>query len=126
MLVISPWNHGAFARGDGDRPGNVNFGSKTAACYRKRIELPLFLYHLKGRGDARFPKAHVFQTGLNQWRKFDSWPPAEAKSSAICLDSQGKLGWQQPAQAAFDEYLADPAKPVRMWPLSKPASSILV
>ena len=30
MLVMGPWNHGGFARGDGDRLGNVNFGSKTA------------------------------------------------------------------------------------------------
>ena len=29
MLVMGPWNHGGFARGDGDRLGNVNFGSKT-------------------------------------------------------------------------------------------------
>jgi putative CocE/NonD family hydrolase len=78
----------------------------------EHIELPFFLYHLKGRGDAKFPRAHVFQTGLNQWRKFDTWPPANAKSSSIYLDEQGKLAWQQPAQAAFDEYLADPAKPV--------------
>ncbi|MDQ1473992.1 MAG: uncharacterized protein QOJ99_5472, partial [Bryobacterales bacterium] len=112
MLVMGPWNHGGFARGDGDRLGNVNFGSKTAAYYRERIELPFFLYHLKGRGDAKFPKAHVFQTGLNQWRKFDTWPPAEAKSASIYLDGQGNLAWQEPTLTAFDEYLADPAKPV--------------
>src|SRR4051812_16286464 len=66
MLVMGPWNHGGFARGDGDRLGNVNFGSKTGQYYRERIELPFFLYHLKGRGDARFPKAWIFQTGMNQ------------------------------------------------------------
>src|SRR5215471_4610533 len=68
MLVMGPWNHGGFARGDGDRLGNVNFGSKTAAYYRERIELPFFLYYLKGRGDGKFPQAYVFQTGMNQWR----------------------------------------------------------
>jgi len=112
MLVMGPWNHGGFARGDGDRLGNVNFGSKTAAYYRERIEFPFFLYHLKGRGDGKFPKAYVFQTGLNQWRKFDAWPPAEAKQASIYLDAQGQLSFQRPSQAAFDEYLADPNKPV--------------
>ncbi len=112
MLVMGPWNHGGFARGDGDRLGNVNFGSKTALYYRERIELPFFVYHLKGRGDGKFPKAYVFQTGLNEWRKFDSWPRAEAKTASIYLDEQGKLAWQQPAKAAFDEYVADPNKPV--------------
>jgi len=112
MLVMGPWNHGGFARGDGDRLGNVNFGSKTALYYREHIEFPFFLYHLKGRGDGKFPKAYVFQTGLNQWRKFDTWPPAEAKAASIYLAEQGKLEWQQPRAAAFDEYLADPNKPV--------------
>ena len=112
MLVMGPWNHGGFARGDGDRLGNVTFGSKTGVYYRERIELPFFLYYLKGRGDGVFPKAYVFQTGMNQWRKFDQWPPAAAKPTTIYLDAKGVLAWQPPAQTAFDEYLADPNKPV--------------
>lgn len=112
MLVMGPWNHGGFARGDGDRLGNVNFGSKTSAYYREKIELPFFLYFLKGRGDGKFPKANVFQTGMNQWRKFDSWPPASAKPQTIYLETKGKLAWQQAAQQGFDDYVADPNKPV--------------
>jgi putative CocE/NonD family hydrolase len=112
MLVMGPWNHGGFARGDGDRLGNVNFGSQTSRYYRESIEFPFFLYYLKGRGDGKFPKAWVFQTGVNQWRKFDTWPPAAAKPTAMYLASHGTLAWQQPAQAGFDEYLSDPNKPV--------------
>ena len=112
MLVMGPWNHGGFARGDGDRLGNVNFGSKTAAYYRERIEFPFFLHFLKGRGDSKFPKAYVFQTGMNQWRKFDDWPPAAAKSTSLYLAAKGQLSWQQPVQSSFDEYLSDPEKPV--------------
>jgi len=112
MLVMGPWNHGGFARGDGDRLGNINFGSKTGAYYREKIELPFFLYYLKGRGDGKFPKAYVFQTGTNQWRKFDTWPPAAAKPVTIYLDAKGRLSWRRPEEAAFDEYLSDPNKPV--------------
>jgi uncharacterized protein len=112
MLVMGPWNHGGFARGDGDRLGNVNFGSKTSAYYRERIELPFFLHFLKGRGEGKFPRAYVFQTGMNQWRRFDAWPPATAKSTTIYLEAKGKLEWQAPAKASFDEYLSDPDKPV--------------
>jgi putative CocE/NonD family hydrolase len=112
LLVMGPWNHGGFSRGDGDRLGNVNFGSKTAQHYREKIEFPFFLYFLKGRGDGKFPKAWIFQTGMNQWRKFETWPPSDAKSTSIYLDARGKLAWQQPAQAGFDEYLSDPGKPV--------------
>ena len=111
-LVMGPWNHGGFARGDGERLGNIEFGSKTGLYYREKIEFPFFLYHLKGRGDGKFPKAWVFQTGLNQWRKFDAWPPPVAKPTDLFLDAKGKLGWNRPAEAGFEEYLSDPAKPV--------------
>ncbi len=112
MLVMGPWNHGGFARGDGDRLGNINFGSKTAAYYREHIELPFFLYYLKGRGDGKFPKAWLFQTGLNEWRKFESWPPKEAKPTDLFLEASGHLSWSRPAKTEIAEYLADPAKPV--------------
>jgi putative CocE/NonD family hydrolase len=112
MLVMGPWNHGGFARGPGDRLGNVNFGSNTAQYYRERIEFPFFMYHLKGRGDGKFPKAVVFQTGMNQWRRFDRWPPPEAKPATIYLDAKGTLAWRQPEQTSIDEYLSDPNKPV--------------
>jgi uncharacterized protein len=111
-LVMGPWNHGGFARNDGDRLGNINFGSKTSLYYRERIEFPFFLYYLKGRGDGKFPKAWVFQTGMNQWRRFDAWPPREAKLTDIFLDTKGKLAWNRPAEAGVEEYLSDPNKPV--------------
>ena len=112
MLVMGPWNHGGFARGDGDRLGNISFGSKTGPYYRERIEYPFFLYYLKGRGDGKFPKAWVFQTGMNQWRRFDAWPPHEAKVTDLFLGAHGKLAWSRPAEAGFEEYLSDPGKPV--------------
>ena len=113
MLVMGPWNHGGFARGDGDRLGNVNFGAKTGLYYRDKIELPFFLYHLKSKGDGKFPRAYVFQTGLNLWRRFDAWPPAESKPATIYLGAKGQLDWDQPkAPSGFDEYVSDPDKPV--------------
>jgi putative CocE/NonD family hydrolase len=112
MLVMGPWNHGGFARGDGDKLGNVNFGSKTGLYYRQNIEFPFFMYYLKGKGDGKFPKAWLFQTGVNQWRKFNDWPPRAAASQSLYLDGRGKLSWSQPSGAGFDEYLSDPNKPV--------------
>jgi putative CocE/NonD family hydrolase len=112
MLVMGPWIHGGFARGDGDRVGNISFGSKTGAYYREKIEFPFFLYYLKGRGDGKFPRAYLFETGVNEWRKFESWPPKTAKPKSIYLEARGLLGWAQPTAEGFDEYLADPNKPV--------------
>ena len=50
MLVLGPWTHGSWSRGDGDRVGNVTFGSKTSEYYRESIEFPFFEYFLKGEG----------------------------------------------------------------------------
>jgi putative CocE/NonD family hydrolase len=112
MLVMGPWTHGGFARGDGDKVGNVSFGSNTGAWYREHIEFPFFLYQLKGRGDGKFPKAWMFQTGINEWRKFETWPPKDAKAQTVYLDGKGKLSMTQPAATAVDEYISDPNKPV--------------
>ncbi len=112
MLVMGPWTHGGFARGNGDRVGNVTFGSNTGLYYREHIEFPFFLFYLKGKGDGKFPKAYLFETGMNQWRRFDAWPPTGAKSKDIFLADKGVLSWDRPGAAAFDEYLADPNKPV--------------
>jgi putative CocE/NonD family hydrolase len=49
---------------------------------------------------------------VNHWRRFEAWPPVESKAAVIYLDGKGKLAWRQPAQAAFDEYVSDPNKPV--------------
>jgi putative CocE/NonD family hydrolase len=112
MLVMGPWNHGGFSRGDGDRLGNVNFGSKTGVYYREKIEFPFFEFYLKGKGEGKFPRAYVFQTGLNLWRRFDTWPPAGSKQVELYLDAKGRLGWEHPKSDGFDEYVSDPDKPV--------------
>jgi putative CocE/NonD family hydrolase len=112
LLVMGPWTHGGFARGAGDRVGNVTFGSNTAQYYRENIEFPFFLRMLKGRGEGKFPKAWVFETGLNQWRKFDVWPPRGTKNSELFLGEKGALSGQRPARETLDEYVSDPAKPV--------------
>ena len=41
MLVMGPWTHGGFSRGDGDRVGNVNFGSKTGLLLPREHRVPV-------------------------------------------------------------------------------------
>ena len=45
FLVIGPWNHGGWSRGEGSKLGPVDFGSPTAAHYRKNILAPFFAHY---------------------------------------------------------------------------------
>jgi putative CocE/NonD family hydrolase len=91
----------------------VQFGAKTSEFYRANIEFSFFEYYLKGKGTADLPKAYVFETGTNVWRKYDSWPPAGVKARTLYLHAGGKLSFEPPAEEeGFDEYVSDPAHPV--------------
>lgn len=111
-LVIGPWVHGGWSRGDGDHLGDVQFGAKTSDYFRKQIQFQFFEYYLKGKGKA-LPKAWVFETGTNVWRQYDSWPPAQAKARTLYLHAGGKLSFDPPAEnEGMDQYVSDPAHPV--------------
>ncbi len=111
-LVMGPWSHGGWSHGGGQKLGDLDFASKTGEFYREQIELPFFLLHLKGKAASQMPKAWLFQTGTNHWRQFDSWPPKNAVERTLYLDARGKLTFGAPAEAGFDQYVSDPAKPV--------------
>ncbi len=118
-LVMGPWVHGGWAGGKGDHLGDVQFNANTSEYYRERIEFPFFEYHLKGKGENKCPKAWVFETGTNVWRKLDAWPPKAAKAThfyfhknelSAALPSPPTSGTEVSLQA--DEFTSDPAKPV--------------
>jgi hypothetical protein len=92
--------------------GYIQFDAKTSKDYAKNIETPFFAHYLKGKGDGKFPKAQVFETGRNQWRQFSSWPPEGAVAKSLYFLANGKLGWEAPVGEGSDEYFSDPAKPV--------------
>ncbi len=111
-LVEGPWVHGGWARSDGSHLGDVEFGSKTGEYFRANIQFPFFEHYLKGKGDAQ-PKAVVFETGTNVWRKFDTWPPKAASPRTLYFHAGGKLSFDPPTEsAAVDEYVSDPNHPV--------------
>jgi putative CocE/NonD family hydrolase len=119
VVVMGPWRHGGWAGGDGASLGPVPFNSKTAEFFRDRIQFPFFQRHLKGKDATVFPEAWVFETGTNQWRTFDAWPPRKVRPRSLFLQAHGGLGLDPPAWelshgdgARFDEYVSDPAHPV--------------
>jgi putative CocE/NonD family hydrolase len=114
-LVMGPWAHGGWSRGDGDKLGPLAFGGKTTAEYRERFERPFFEHHLRGVPLAEAPEAAVFVTGANAWRTPPAWPPAEATSRTFFLREGGALADVAPIgrdAQALDEYVSDPGRPV--------------
>lgn len=115
FLVVGPWNHGGWSRGDGNKLGRIDFGSPTAAYYRKNILAPFFGYYLKGKGTAERPEALTFRTGANTWVQHDQWPPKQdVTERRLYFQADRKLSFDAPRSGAnaFDSYVSDPANPV--------------
>jgi putative CocE/NonD family hydrolase len=116
FLVIGPWNHGGWSRGEGRKLGPVDFGSATSEHYRKNIMTAFLTYHLKGKGSLDLPEALTFRTGANEWVRHDAWPPKRNIAfREMYFHEGGKLSFDPPsgvAAAAFDSYVSDPANPV--------------
>ena len=127
FLVIGPWSHGG-AIGNGSHLGALNFNSDTALHFRQEILRPFLDRYLKD-SDAAAPAAaapvapvSAFETGTNKWRSLTSWPSGCASGCAIKpamlrLGANQKLtlggaAGDQGLDKGFDEYIADPAKPV--------------
>jgi len=113
-LVVGPWVHGGWSRYDGERLGRIEFASNTGEFYRKNILFPFFEHYLKGATDAKLPKAYVFETGTNVWRRYSAWPPKNAGARTLYLHANGGLSFDPPGDkgTSSDEYVSDPAKPV--------------
>lgn len=115
ILVVGPWLHGGWSGMAGDALGNIRFGSKTGEYYREKVEFPFFLYHLKEKGELNLPEALVFETGSNQWRFYDQWPPKNTQEKSLYFHPNGKLSFFPPGQSTedvYDSYISDPNKPV--------------
>ncbi|MBL8793623.1 MAG: CocE/NonD family hydrolase, partial [Planctomycetia bacterium] len=118
ILVMGPWLHGGWSAGQGagESLGDVQFGAQTVDFFREQIELPFFEFHLKDRGAFQHPEAWVFETGSNQWRRHDAWPPRGVQPQPWYLREEQALrreaSTKVDAKLGRDEYVSDPAKPV--------------
>lgn len=124
-LVMGPWRHGQWGRDPGEHLGYVHFGAKTSDFYQEHMEAPFFEYYLKDEGKLDLPEAWAFETGVNEWRRFDHWPPKEAIQRRLYMREKMGLSFEAPnnketgdsaaaatAATTYDEYISDPAKPV--------------
>ena len=111
-LVMGPWYHGQWFSDSGTQLGNVHFSRATGVDFRA-LQSKWFAYWLKGEGDGKFPEATLYDAGSNEWRSFDTWPPAGAQHRNLYFHESGVLSFDPPAAAAgADQYTSDPAHPV--------------
>ncbi|MDD4109044.1 MAG: CocE/NonD family hydrolase [Prolixibacteraceae bacterium] len=112
ILVMGPWYHGQWTEGVGEQIGNIHFGDKTSKHF-KALELQFFNYYLKNKGEMNLPEASIFITGSNEWRAFESWPPAGIIKKELYIDCNSNLSFNPPAtEECYDEYMVDPDNPV--------------
>lgn len=128
-IIEGPWVHGGWSRTAGDRLGDAWFGQPTSEFYRDSVELPWFRHHLMGGPDPGLAEATMFDTGRNEWRRFDEWTPSAGRERSLYMAPGGGLTWEPggPAPAAqgfsrlddagrsdpgYDQWTSDPADPV--------------
>ena len=118
-LVVGPWRHGGWANGTGDSLGAIPFGSNTSEYFREKVQAPFFAYYLKDKGTRDFPQALTFETGANEWRRWEQWPPtAQTEKTGLCFAPNEKLLVNLVEETThtmpppYDEYVSDPAHPV--------------
>jgi putative CocE/NonD family hydrolase len=114
-MVLGPWNHGGWVPTT-RHLGALDFGAATGEQYRKTIEAPFFEKNLKGHGGFDLKDVATFRTGVNQWERYDAWPPKTGFHTAkLYLTSEHGLGFTAPTgdyNQIAGAYVSDPANPV--------------
>jgi putative CocE/NonD family hydrolase len=127
-LVMGPWRH-SQVNYDAYNLGPLKWDGDTALQFRRDVLKPFFDQYLKTAAPkAKTPAVLIYNTGENHWDRLKAWPPACEKSCAapltpLYLQAGFALGFDRPAaagapaaDAAFDSYVSDPAKPVPFVP----------
>lgn len=112
-FTMGPWVHGGWAHGDGDHLGDIDFGAKTSLYYREKIEFAFFSHYLKD-ADIDIAKVNTFETGVNEWKTYNTWPPKDAVDKNLYFLPGGKLSFDPPKNNgdSNDAFVSDPYKPV--------------
>ena len=122
-LVVGPWRHSGVNY-DGSSLGVLKFTGDTAQQFRREVMLPFFNQYLKDGAPAfDTPPVWSYQTGVNRWRRLEQWPLVPASTPlylkpgfGLAFEKSDAKAGKADKAAAFDEYVADPAKPVPFVP----------
>jgi putative CocE/NonD family hydrolase len=117
-LVLGPWNHGQ-ARREARGIGEIHFEGDTASWFRRTVMQPFLDHYLKDAPKPITPRVLIYETGANEWHRYDAWPRSCADGCPdhlrnLYLLPGSRLSFEQagaPTQE-YDEFVSDPAKPV--------------
>ncbi len=109
FLVLGPWRHSGVNY-DGSSLGPLRFGRDTAAEFRRDVMKPFLDAHLLDAPPrVQTPPVFAFQSATNKWQRLAKWPPV-ATTKKLFLGEGGKASFTE--GPGYDEYIADPQKPV--------------
>ena len=112
-LVMGPWTHGGWAGPSWKSFANYQFGSDLNKYYQDEIETKFFNFYLKDKGKFDQAEVTVFETGSNQWKNYNVWPPQNSQPVPFYFSGKGQLSDKKPdAAKSSTAYDSDPAKPV--------------
>jgi len=141
-LVVGPWLHGGWRSMSGESLGCIDFGTATSETFQEEVQHSFFSHYLRDEGQWAATEAVVFETGANEWRRFEQWPPPGVRRRELYFGPAGALSWDAPsssssgsggaatasttggstamradaisqsADAPFDSYISDPDRPV--------------
>ncbi len=111
FLVLGPWRHGYWSSSS-RHLGNLDYTEPIGKEFRAQIEAKFFGHYLKDDTDFDLDDTASFQTGSNQWKRYDHFPPKESEPTSLHLQGAGKLSWSDSPEQAKTTYVSDPANPV--------------
>ena len=123
-LLIGPWFHDQLQT-DFTEVGDEDFGATSVLGREKMNRLTLnwfdHIFHDKDVTD-KFPTdVKLFIMGENEWKNFDSWPPANVEYQKWFISSEkgantstgdGRLGPETPQNSKPDTFVFNPMDPV--------------
>jgi putative CocE/NonD family hydrolase len=120
-LVIGPWHHGQEIE-NGSSLGAVDFQANSSEYFQRNILGPFLAHYLKdGAPPMDVAPVSAYETGTNRWERLRAWPAGcdgscTIKPTPLYLGAGLTASFDAPAStradAAFDAYISDPAKPV--------------
>jgi putative CocE/NonD family hydrolase len=111
-ICLGPWNHGGWEGKNADSLGEIKFGSNTAEWFQT-FEKQWFDFWLRGIGEGKFAEANCFQTGSNNWKTYDSWPPKKVELKKLYANTNHSTGFSKPmSKDGSLSYVSDPAIPI--------------